>query len=173
MILVITGNGKGKTTSAIGQMIRVLGHGKRVLFIQFIKHKDFPTGEDKTIEQLGDMVTAIKGGRGFVGILGDTLPFTEHQEAAQDTLVYATELATTGLYDLVVLDEVNVAVHLKLISVEDVITFVQSVPIPCDVVLTGRYADQRIIELADYVTECVEVKHPFAKKIPAQKGIEY
>ncbi len=173
MLIVATGDGKGKTTSAIGQAIRAIGNGRRVFFAQFIKCDDFPSGEDEMLRHLGDKLTFVKGGKGFVGICGDKLPFSEHQGTAQKTLALAEEAVMSGAYTLVILDEVNVAVALKLLTVDDLLRFLDSVPSTCDVMFTGRHADPKIIKRADFVTNCVEVKHPFHKKVPAQKGIEY
>jgi len=176
MLIVATGNGKGKTTAAIGQAIRALGHGKRVFFAQFIKCDGYPSGEDGILRNFGDdRLTFIKGGKGFVGILGDKLPFAEHRAAAKKLLAQAEEAARTEHYDLLILDEINVALALKLLTSAEVTAFLDAVPATCDVVFTGRGAAQDIIARADFVTECTEVKHPFHNKIPvaAKKGIEY
>jgi cob(I)alamin adenosyltransferase len=172
--MVITGNGKGKTTAAIGQTIRALGGGKKVFFAQFIKSDGYPSGEDEVLRHaFGDRVVFLKGGRGFVGILGDKLPFAEHREAAQKTLAAAKEAAASGVYDLVILDEVNVAMALKLIDRAEVEEVIDLVPEGRDIVLTGRAADTAILKRAALVTECVEIKHPYQEQVKAKKGIEY
>lgn len=173
MVTLITGNGKGKTTSSIGQSIRALGRKRKVFFVQFIKSDGYPSGEDAVLRGFGDRLVYVKGGRGFVGILGDKLPFEEHKAAAEHTFSLVTEAAHSGEYGLLVLDEINVAIALKLIPLDAVFSFLDSISPECDVVLTGRYADPALIERADLVTECREVKHPFQIKTPAQKGIEY
>lgn len=174
MIIVATGDGKGKTTAAIGQAVRAMGHGKRVFFAQFIKCDGYPSGEDVMLRAFGaDKLTFIKGGKGFVGICGDKLPFSAHKAAAHETLSLAKKAAISGKYDLMVLDEVNVAVALKLLTVEDVFAFLDSVPAACDVMLTGRRADPKVIARADFVSECLEVKHPFHKNVKAKAGVEY
>ncbi len=174
VLIVATGNGKGKTTAAIGQAVRAMGHGRRVFFAQFIKSDGFPSGEDRLLRTaFGDQLTFLKGGRGFVGICGDTLPFAEHRAAALATLDAVREAVASGSYGLLVLDEANVAMALKLIAREEMDDFLAAVPVECDVVITGRGADESIISRADFVTECVEVKHPFHSKVPAKKGIEY
>lgn len=173
MLIVATGNGKGKTTAAIGQAIRAMGHGKRVFFAQFIKCDGYPSGEDIVLRKFGDQLTFVKGGKGFVGICGDKLPFAEHRDAAEATFLAAKSAACSGQYELVVLDEVNVALALKLLTRKEVIDFLDSVPASCDLVFTGRNADAKILQRADFITECVEIKHPFRKEVAAKKGIEY
>jgi cob(I)alamin adenosyltransferase len=173
MIIVATGDGKGKTTAAIGQAVRALGHGKRVFFAQFIKCDNYPSGEDNILRGFEGRLTFVKGGKGFVGICGDKLPIAEHRAAARKTFALAEEAARSGNYDMIVLDEVNVAVALKLIAPGEVLEFLDSIPPSCDVVLTGRNADPRVIRKADFVTECVLIKHPYHKKVAARKGIEF
>ena len=173
MIIVATGDGKGKTTAAVGQAVRALGHGKRVFFAQFIKCDGYPSGEDAILRGFEGKLTFVKGGKGFVGICGDKLPFAEHRAAAEETLAQAGEAVHSGKYDLVILDEVNVAISLKLITPDAMLKFLDTVPATCDVMITGRDADSRVLKKADFVTECVEVKHPFHKKVGARKGVEY
>jgi len=173
MLIVATGDGKGKTTAAIGQAIRALGHGKKVFFAQFIKSDKYPSGEDVILRRIKKNLTFIKGGEGFVGILGDTLPLEMHKAAAMRTLTLAQDAAVSGKYDLVILDEANVAVSLGLITKEALCAFLDAVPCACDVVITGRNADSRVLDRADFVTDCVEVKHPFHNKVHAREGIEF
>lgn len=173
MILVFTGNGKGKTTAAIGQCVRALGRGKRVAFIQFIKSADFPSGEDSVLATFGDKVLYHKGGLGFVGILGDKLPIKEHQKAAAKTLKKAASIIGEKQYELVVLDEINVALKLGLIKLINVLKLVNQLPKDTDLILTGRDAPMELIRKADLATEFREIKHPFRKKVLAKKGIEY
>src|SRR3989344_2829030 len=174
MILVITGNGKGKTTSAIGQGIRVLGDGGRVFMIQFIKSHTFPSGEDKVLSKaFGDQFHFTKGGLGFVGILGDTLPREEHARAAKETLRRGADAIKSGNYNLVILDEVNVAVSLNLISEGEVLDLLDTIPEGVDVILTGRGALDSFIARADLVTDCHEVKHPYNEGIKGKRGVEF
>jgi cob(I)alamin adenosyltransferase len=173
MLIVTTGDGKGKTTAAIGQAIRAIGHGKKVFFAQFVKCDNYPSGEDEILRKFAPRLTFLKGGRGFVGILGDKLPIEEHRAAALETLRAATEAVRSGDHELIILDEVNVALGLKLINFQELSDFLDAVPTAVDVVLTGRGADPKIVHRADFVTDCVEVKHPFNKKVKAKKGIEY
>lgn len=173
MVILATGDGKGKTTAAIGQAIRALGRGRKVFFAQFIKSEGYPSGEDDILRGFGERLTFVKGGKGFVGILGDSLPREEHAAAAKETLALAKEAAVGGQYGLVVMDEANVALALELISLEALMDVLDSAAADCDIVVTGRGAHAELISRADMVTECVEVKHPFHDKIPARKGVEY
>lgn len=173
MLIIFTGNGKGKTTAALGQAIRALGQGKRVLMIQFIKG-GWKTGEEKFFKRFkikGVRFKLIKAGRGFVKILGDKLPFEEHKKAAQKALALAKKSVKSKKWDLIILDEINVAVSLKLIKVGNVLKILKSAP--PDIILTGRGAPQSFIKLANLVTEMKEIKHPFKKGGLAKKGIEY
>ncbi len=159
MLIVFTGNGKGKTTAALGQMMRTVGRGKKALMIQFIKGP-WKSGEDGT--QLPGF-ELIKMGKGFVGILGDTLPRATHMQAAEDALKrFSTELALKK-WDLIVLDEVNVAVELKLLKSSVVLTAVKKTPLETFVIMTGRNAPISFIKAAHLATEMREIKHPFNK----------
>lgn len=172
MILLITGNGKGKTTSALGQMLRVLGEGKRAIMLQFIKGP-WITGEDKAAKRLGLDFQIIKGGKGFVGILGDSLPRHVHEKAAQETLELARKTTVSGEYALVVLDEINVALDLKLIKLKDVLALLKAVPEGVSVMLTGRGAPKELHDIADLVSEVHDIKHPYEKGVGAKKGVEF
>lgn len=172
MILIFTGNGKGKTTAAIGQAIRALGRDKKVIMLQFIKGTDYPTGEDAVIAKL-DNFELIKGGKGFVGILGDKLPFEEHKKAAQDTLEKAREAVASRAFDMVILDEINVAVTLELVDQEQVFELVGKIPKDMDLIITGRGASVKFVEKADLVTYFQDVKHPFYEGAKHKKGVEY
>lgn len=173
MIFVFTGPGKGKTTAAIGQAIRAIGQGKKVFLIQFIKGKGFLSGEEKVISSYLPNFKIFKGGKGFVKILNDNLPFREHKNAAKKTLEKAKEIIFSKKFDLVILDEINVALSLKLITQKEVEDFLANLPKEIDVILTGRGAPKKIIKFADLVTEFKEVKHPYQKGVGAQKGLEY
>lgn len=183
MFMVFTGNGKGKTTAAIGQAIRALGQGKRVFMIQFIKSSGYPSGEDVVLPEIGSLPALIgggggtmhfeKGGLGFVGILGDNLPFERHVAAAKETLLKAEEAMLSGDYDLVILDEINVALDLKLIGLSDALAFLDAIPEGMDVIFTGRYAHSEVLFRADLATRCDELSHPYQNRVKAKKGVEY
>lgn len=170
MLVVFTGNGKGKTTAALGAAVRAIGRGQRVLMVQFIKGP-WQSGEDFSTELLSEAalakskigkggITFKKMGLGFVGILGDQLPFAEHVKAAQKTLAFIQE--ELPKFDMVIMDEVNVAVSLKLIGAQEVLGVLRGLAENKIVVLTGRGAPQEFIDAAHLVTEMREVKHPFA-----------
>ncbi len=172
MIIIYTGNGKGKTTSALGQAIRALGEDKKAIMIQFIKGP-WISGEDEFIPKFkiyNSKFKIIKGGKGFVGIMGDKLPRSTHKKAARDTLKLAEKTINGGKYDLIILDEINVAVSLKLISEKDVLKVLKKAPPSLDIILTGRGAPKKFIDLADIATEMKEIKYNFR---PVKRGVEY
>lgn len=173
MILLVTGNGKGKTTSALGQAMRVVGDGKKVLMVQFIKSPEWGIGEAIAAKRLEPEFKLVQMGKGFVGIMGDTLPREEHVEAAREALDFAQAEVLSRKWDFIILDEVNVALNLRLIRLENVIQFLDSVPQGVDVMLTGRHAPQELIDRADLVSEVREVKHPFDRGQMGKRGIEY
>lgn len=173
MFLLFTGNGKGKTTSAIGQAVRLLGEGKRVLMIQFIKGP-WKSGEDESSKLLHPNFLIIKSGKGFVGILGDKLPREVHRAAARKGLALAMKEAKSGKWDAIILDEVHNAIKLRLLKTKDVLSFVNVALKKLEhLILTGRDAPRVLVSRADLVTEMKEIKHPYAKGKKAQKGIEY
>lgn len=172
LVIVYTGEGKGKTTAALGMAVRAVGRGFKVLMIQFIKGS-WHYGELEGVKALGPNFEITTGGKGFVGIVDDKLPFEEHQKAAAETLAFAKEKVTSGEYDLVILDEINNAVKGNLIPIEGVLDLLDARPPDVHLVLTGRAAHPAVIERADLVTEMREVKHPYQKGILAQVGIDY
>lgn len=176
LVLVYTGNGKGKTSAALGNVFRALGHGWRVLVIQFFKG-DWPVvfGELESAK-LHRNLEILQLGKGFVKIMGDKKPFSEHKTAANEAIALAKQKIYSGEYDLVVLDEVNYAIDyldVKLIDLSDLLEIIEKKPVQTHLILTGRDAKKEIIERADLVTEMKEIKHPFQKGIQAQKGIDY
>lgn len=190
MILVFTGDGKGKTTSALGQAVRAIGDGKKVLMIQFIKGpwrsgedyvdislKEYPPALRRGSGQAGSGPSAfrlMKVGMGFVGILGDKLPIEEHKKAAEDGLALAKKEIESGKWDMVILDEINNAVHLGLVVKEKVLELINlSTGKLENLILTGRDAPQEFIDAADIVTEMKEIKHTFQKEVKAKHGLEY
>lgn len=172
LAIVYTGDGKGKTTASLGLTIRAVGRGKRVSIVQFIKGS-WTYGEQEGIKRLAPEVEMVWGGKGFVGIIDDKLPREEHVKAAEDTLALAAQKLTGGEYDIIILDEVNVALQLELLNTKDVLDVLRARPETVDVVCTGRGAPQELIEYADLVTEMREIKHPYQQKIPAKKGIDF
>mgnify|MGYP003393367653 FL=1 len=173
MLYIFTGNGKGKTTAALGQAMRAVGEGKKVLMVQFIKGP-WKSGEDFLADGLAPNFKLVKMGKGFVGILGDTLPREEHEKAADEALEYARKEIATGGWNLLILDEINNALQLGLLAKEDVLEFVEETKDKIEhLILTGRDALPELIEKADLVTEMRDVKHPYTKGIKGKRGLEY
>jgi len=172
MVIVYTGHGKGKTTAALGLMLRAVGHGCRVLMIQFLKG-GWDYGELKSIERLFPEAEIRPSGIGCVGILDDDKPIEDYRRAAGEALIASRKAIAANEYDIIILDEVNIAVHLKLITVEDVLQIIEQRPRELTLVFTGRFADEKVIEAADLVTEMKEIKHPFQKGMLSQKGIDF
>ena len=172
MLIVLTGNGKGKTTSALGQAMRVIGEGGKVIMLQFIKGP-WKSGEDKTWKRLRPDFKIIKGGKGFVGILEDLLPRSVHVKTAEDTWKKAKKYIESGKYNLVILDELNVALKLRLLSLKNILPTLKKHKYNIDIMVTGREASNQMIKIADLVSEVKEIKHPFNKGGKARKGIEF
>jgi len=175
MIILFTGNGKGKTTSALGQMVRVLGRGKSALMIQFIKGP-WKSGEDEfaaTLNISNSTFQIRKMGLGFVGILDDQLPIEKHKEAAQKALAAFIEEKESGKWHLIALDEINVAVSLGLLEKQEVLVAIKEFPEDKILILTGRDAPQEFIDAADLVTEMKEIKHPFQDGEKGKSTVEF
>lgn len=172
LVLVITGDGKGKTTSCLGIAVRAVGYGMKVLMVQFIKGS-LHYGEIDGAKRLAPEFELLPMGKGFVGIRGDSLPMDEHREAARGALSLARERMLSGKYDVVILDEVNVAVRLGLIDVGEVLALIGGKPPSVHLVLSGRGAHEDVIRAANLVSEVRSVKHPFDEGIEAEKGIDY
>ncbi|MDP2648202.1 MAG: cob(I)yrinic acid a,c-diamide adenosyltransferase [Candidatus Yanofskybacteria bacterium] len=172
MIIVITGNGKGKTTSALGQALRSVGDGKRILMVQFIKGP-WRSGEDDSHKLLAPHFKIIKTGLGFVGILGDTLPREEHIQAAQKGLALAHKEMQSGNWNMLILDEIHNAIDLGLLTSNEVMEIVRELPEGMDLILTGRDARQEFIDKADIVSEVKEVKHVYNEGTKGKKGLEW
>jgi cob(I)alamin adenosyltransferase len=172
LVVVITGNGKGKTTSALGMALRASGHGMRVCIIQFMKG-DLYAGEWDGVKLLGDRVELHVTGKGFCGILGNPYPWAEHRANAQDAMELAREKMASGAFEMLVLDEINNALKLKLVDLEQVLELLARKPALMHLVLTGRDAHPAVVEIADTVSEVVEIKHAYRKDIEPQPGIDY
>jgi cob(I)alamin adenosyltransferase len=169
LIHVYTGNGKGKTTAALGLGLRAAGHGYRVLMIQFMKGQ-IDYGELMAVKGLDNFDIVQYGRPDFVD---KDDPEEIDIKLAKDGMEHAASVIRDGGCDLLILDEINVAIEWKLVTVEDVLGLLTSKPESMEVVLTGRYSPQSFIDVADTVTEMKEVKHPYQKGILARKGIEH
>ena len=169
MIHIYTGNGKGKTTAALGLALRAAGHAMRVKIIQFMK--GWPGyGEIEAMKSLGSVSIEQYGKKEMVD---RNSPSEEDIALAGKGLAAAEEAIRSGACDMLVLDEINVALDFKLIELKRVLEMMRTCPGEMEIVLTGRNAPEELIEIADYVTEMVEVKHPHRKGILERKGIEF
>ena len=172
LTIVYTGKGKGKTTAALGIALRATGYKKKICMIQFIKGS-WHYGEMESSKRLEPEFEMVAIGKGFVGIIDDKSPKEDHQVIAKEAIRISNEKIQSGKYDIVILDEINYAVNLNLISLDNVLDLIKSKPENVDLVLTGNYAKEEVIEAADLVTEMKEIKHPFQKGIKAKEGIDF
>jgi cob(I)alamin adenosyltransferase len=172
LVVVITGNGKGKTTSALGMALRACGHGMRVCIVQFMKG-DLYSGEWDGIRKMECDIELHTTGKGFCGKRGNTCHRSEHLANAQDAVDLVREKMASGGFDLMILDEINNAVKHTLVDLEQLLEIVRNKPPLMHLVLTGRDAPLELIELADTVSEVREIKHAFRKNIEPQPGIDY
>ncbi|WP_047150416.1 cob(I)yrinic acid a,c-diamide adenosyltransferase [Aneurinibacillus tyrosinisolvens] len=173
LTLVYTGDGKGKTTAALGLAVRAAGRGKRVLIIQFIKSPERTYGEKIIFDKIG--IEIYQKGTGFTWLKTPE----EHREALKTAWAFTKEKVTSGAYDVVILDELNNALAISTFPIEDVLPLqevlelIESRPHGMHMVITGRSARQQIIDRADLVTEMKPVKHYYEEGIPAVLGIEF
>lgn len=171
LTIIYIGDGKGKTSAAVGLAIRAVGTGMRVLFLQFVKG-NWKSGEVSILETLPNVTVKILG-KGFVGILDDQKPLAEHIKAALDALEQSKKALISGVFDLVILDEALSAIESKLLTVDDVASLIKAKPEPVHLCLTGHKRIKKLINLADLVTEMKMIKHPYYKGILAQRGIDF
>lgn len=176
MLFVITGDGKGKTTSCIGHMVRAVGQGKRACMFQFIKGP-WVSGEHRYVEELSEeqkeSFLIVRGGKGFVGIEGDELPFEEHVEAAENTLMQVKDAIGSGKWDMIVLDEVHVALSLELLKEEDILDVLDMIPDDMVCITSGRGASGAIVDRADVVSRIDSVFHHYDEGKSAQRGFDF
>ncbi|MEM3382429.1 MAG: cob(I)yrinic acid a,c-diamide adenosyltransferase [Nitrososphaerales archaeon] len=169
---IITGKGMGKTTSAIGLGLRAVGHGLKVYMIQFMKGEweGKKYGEIKSIKKFRNFKVAQFGSGELVS---HHSPTKKDLELAKKGFEYAKRIINSSKYDMVILDEIWVAVHHKLIKLSEVISLIEKKPEHIELVLTGRYAPKKAYDYADYVSEIKKIKHPYSKGLKAREGIEY
>lgn len=167
-IIVNTGNGKGKTTAALGAVLRAVGQGQRAAIVQFLKGR-WSNGEVKALSGFPNVFLAQMGN----GFTWEKEDLEEDRGLARQAWTLCQELARSGEYDLLVMDELNVALDLELLPLSEVVEFLKTIPDGLSVIVTGRGAKAEIIALADTVTEMREVKHAFHDGVRAQRGIEY
>ncbi|MEM3507407.1 MAG: cob(I)yrinic acid a,c-diamide adenosyltransferase [Candidatus Bathyarchaeia archaeon] len=170
LIHVYTGDGKGKTTAALGTALRAIGWGFKVYFIQFLKRKSIlKEGAFKVLNKNPNFKHKAFGAGAFI----IEKPLRKDYEEARKALTFSKEVIMSKEYDLVVLDEIINAINLKLIAIEDVLDLIKNKPKNVELILTGRDAPKDLLDFADLVTEMKMVKHPFSKGVYARKGIEY
>jgi cob(I)alamin adenosyltransferase len=172
LVVVITGNGKGKTTAALGIALRACGHNLKTSMIQFMKG-DIYAGEWDGIKKMNCHVELIPTGKGFCGIQGNPYPYKEHRKNAQEAIELALRKMESGQFDILILDEINNALSLQLVDLDQVLEIIRRKPPLIHLVLTGRDAHPRVIDLADTVSEIKEIKHAYQKGIEPQPGIDY
>lgn len=169
-IQLYTGDGKGKTTASLGLALRAVGRGLRVLVIQFLKGDELPSGEEIAVKDLAPNLEIRR--RGAPGFIEEGRVSGKDRELAGAALEEAGREMETGSWDVIILDEINVAVHFDLIPLQDVLSLLDRKPEGLEMVLTGRRAPQELIDRADLVTEMREVKHYYHSGVPARRGIE-
>lgn len=166
LIQIYTGEGKGKTTAALGLALRASGRGFKVCFIQFCKGQT--SGEHLFIQKYPAFEIIVLGRSNTF-----SAPDAVLKSEAQETLKLAQEKMDSGEYDLIVLDEINIAIYRGFISLEEAQALLDKKPAKTELVLTGRYAHEELIKRADLVTEMKPIKHPYSQKVQARLGIEY
>lgn len=169
LLMVLTGNGKGKTTSALGMAFRAIGHGFRICVIQFIKGS-WKYGELESAKRFDDLLDFHVMGKGFTW---ESENLEEDTKIAQEAWNFAKDAINSGKYQMVILDELTYLIKYKMISEDEIVSFLSNHPDGLHIVVTGRDASDSLIEAADLVTDMVSIKHPYDSGIKAQKGIEY
>jgi cob(I)alamin adenosyltransferase len=169
LVQIFTGDGKGKTSAALGTALRALGHRLRV-YIAFFMKADYAFGERNILATLDNVKFESFGSREFVN---PARIKPEDRERVERALAAVREAVFSGEYDLVIMDEINAAVTLGLVAIDEVVRLIEAKPPAVELILTGRNAAPKLVEIADLVTECLKIKHPFDEGIMARKGIEY
>lgn len=172
LTVVVTGYGKGKTTSALGMVLRAVGYGMKVCLIQFMKG-DMHAGEYEALKKLAPYVEHHLTGKGFCGIQGDSYPYKEHRANAQDAIRLAKGKLLSAEFDMLVCDEINNAARLRLVDLPQVLDLIDCKPEDMHLILTGRDAHPDVIARAHTVSNVREVKHAYSVGIEPQKGVDY
>lgn len=168
IVQVYTGTGKGKTTAALGLALRCIGRGLKVYMVQFMKGCEY--NEHDAIKKIDVFEFKCFGRAEFVD---KKKPAKIDIEQARDGLRHAKDIINSGKYDVVILDELNVALDYKLVALEDVLELIENKPRHVELVLTGRYAPPELVRVAELVTEMLDIKHPYANGLQARAGIEH
>lgn len=170
LVLVYTGNGKGKTTAALGLALRASGHGAKIFMVQF--RKDDPKyGEIQAIRKFLPNMTVVQSGKSRIMVRGYFMQ--EDVNDAWDAFLQGKAAVLSGQYDLVIFDEINIAMSYRLLPLDEVLQLLAERPPAVDIVLTGRNAPQEIMDAADLVSEVREIKHPYKTGVQARKGMEF
>ncbi|GJL53338.1 MAG: cob(I)yrinic acid a,c-diamide adenosyltransferase [Nitrospirales bacterium] len=169
LLIVYTGAGKGKTTAALGMAMRSVGHGMKIAVVQFIKGA-IDTAEERILKGFGEQVTFLRMGEGYTW---ETQDRERDKRFAQEAWIRVLTILRDELYGMVILDELNIAIHHEYVTLQQVLDGLNERPPMMHVVITGRGAKDELIEAADLVSEMKMVKHPFRKGVKAQKGVEF
>jgi len=169
LIILYTGAGKGKTSAALGQIFRAIGHGMKICMIQFVKGR-WKTGEMKTAEKLSDLLEFHVKGRGFIF---NSKNIEKHIKAGKDAWEFAKKKIFSDKYELIVLDELTYLIKYKIFKEDEILLVLRNKPKRLHVVITGRDATEGLIESSDIVSKIENMKHSFQKGIKGQKGIEF
>jgi len=172
LVHIYTGDGKGKSTAALGQVLRSLGYGLRAYIVQFLKSSELFSGEIKSLSRFDDNVKLVRYHQ-VHPIFDPDVDENQLRASVSEALDEAEKAMLSGDYDIIVLDEINNAVAEGFAEVNAIAEFISSKPEKVELILTGRGAAQEIIEMADYVTEMRCIKHPFQRRVPARSGIEF
>jgi len=173
LVHIYTGEGKGKTTAAVGLAVRAAGQGLSVLFVQFFKQDSAPSGEKEFFRRPGSGIELVRSNSRHPMFTGPKTDVAAVRASVVETFSLAVEKANAGGVDLLVLDEVLSAVNGGWISVEEMLEFLDGRPAGLEVVLTGRNAPSELVQSADYVTEMLKIKHPYDAGVQARRGIEF
>lgn len=171
LVILYTGEGKGKTTAALGLVLRAVGYNKKCLIVQF--GKAWFTGELTGIKKLSPYVKIIQGGKGFLDILGSKISKDQHKKAASEAFGLLHKEVTSGKWDIVIADEIVGAISSDVLPLSKAVKLIKNKPNGLDLVLTGHHASKTLIAMADLATEMIELKHPYQKGILAKKGIDF
>ncbi|MBW6511323.1 MAG: cob(I)yrinic acid a,c-diamide adenosyltransferase [Desulfuromonadaceae bacterium] len=169
LLQIYSGDGKGKTTASVGLIVRALGQGLRVLWVRLLKPVAPPSGEVIFLEGTAGLEIITAG----VGIIGRKVPLDEVRDNVEQAFRAAVARITAESFDLLVIDEINNALHRSYLDLDEVLSFLDGRPDQLEVVLTGRHAPAALIDRAELVTQMEKLKHPYAAGIPARRGIEY